>query len=44
MDFCTNEEFVRFCPFFEDALRNDATVLVKYWLSVSDEEGQSAVG
>jgi polyphosphate kinase len=41
MGFCTEakyEEFLRFCPFFEQALRNDGMILVKYWLSVSDEE------
>jgi polyphosphate kinase len=41
MGFCTDaeyEEFLRFCPFFEQALQNEGIVLVKYWLSVSDEE------
>jgi polyphosphate kinase 2 len=41
MGFCTEaeyEEFLRFCPFFEQALQNDGMILVKYWLSVSDEE------
>src|ERR1700685_2925571 len=41
MGFCTNpeyEEFLRFCPEFEQALINDGIMLVKYWLSVSDEE------
>ena len=41
MGFCTeeeDEEFLRFCPAFEEALQNDAIMLVKYWLSVSDEE------
>jgi polyphosphate kinase 2 len=41
MGFCTEdeyEEFLRFCPLFEQALRNDGMMLVKYWLSVSDEE------
>jgi polyphosphate kinase len=41
MSFCTEaeyEEFLRFCPFFEQALQNDGMMLVKYWLSVSDEE------
>ncbi|HUA11500.1 MAG TPA: polyphosphate kinase 2 [Solirubrobacteraceae bacterium] len=32
------EEFLRFCPQFEQALQNDGIRLVKYWLSVSDEE------
>jgi polyphosphate kinase len=41
LGFCTEaeyEEFLRFCPFFEQALQNDGMILVKYWLSVSDEE------
>jgi polyphosphate kinase len=41
MGFCTPEEyeeFLRFCPEFEQALINDGISLVKYWLSVSDEE------
>jgi len=41
MGFCTKaeyEEFLRFCPSFEQALQNDGIMLVKYWLSVSDEE------
>src|ERR1039457_574364 len=41
LGFCTDaeyEEFLRFCPFFEQALQNDGIILVKYWLSVSDEE------
>ena len=41
MDYCTQdeyEEFLRFCPLFEQALMNDGIMLVKYWLSVSDEE------
>jgi polyphosphate kinase len=41
MGFCTEaeyEEFLRFCPFFEEALQNDGIMLVKYWLSVSDDE------
>src|ERR1700674_1124242 len=41
MGFCTAaeyEEFLRFCPYFEEALQNDGIMLVKYWLSVSDEE------
>ena len=41
MGFCTEEEyeeFLRFCPLFEQALQNDGIMLVKYWLSVSDEE------
>jgi polyphosphate kinase 2 len=41
MGFCSEaeyEEFLRFCPAFEQALQNDGIILVKYWLSVSDEE------
>ncbi len=41
MGFCDEdeyEEFLRFCPAFEQALINDGIVLVKYWLSVSDAE------
>ena len=41
MGFCTEEEyaeFLRFCPTFEEALQNDGIMLVKYWLSVSDDE------
>jgi polyphosphate kinase 2 len=41
LGYCTQsqyEEFLRFCPLFEEALQNDGIILVKYWLSVSDEE------
>ncbi len=41
MGYCSQEqyeEFLRFCPLFEQALQNDGIMLVKYWLSVSDEE------
>jgi polyphosphate kinase 2 len=41
MGFCSDdeyEEFLRFCPLFEQAVQNDGMILVKYWLSVSDEE------
>jgi polyphosphate kinase 2 len=41
MDFCTQaeyEEFLRFCPLFERSLQDEGVQLVKYWLSVSDEE------
>ena len=41
MGFCTDAqytEFLRFCPEFEQALQNDGIRLIKYWLSVSDEE------
>jgi polyphosphate kinase len=41
LGYCTQDqyqEFLRFCPLFEEALMNDGVMLVKYWLSVSDEE------
>jgi polyphosphate kinase len=41
LGYCTEdqyEEFLRFCPLFEEALLNDGITLVKYWLSVSDAE------
>jgi polyphosphate kinase len=41
MGFCTEheyEEFLRFCPLFEQSLHNEGITLVKYWLSVSDAE------
>ena len=41
MGYCSEEqyeEFLRFCPQFEQSLQNEGIVLVKYWLSVSDEE------
>ena len=41
MGYCTEEqyeEFLRFCPLFEEALQNDGIILLKYWLSVSDSE------
>lgn len=41
MGFCTEEEyqeFMRFCPQFERGLIRSGIVLVKYWLSVSDNE------
>jgi polyphosphate kinase len=41
MGYCTEdqyEEFLRFCPQFEQSLENEGIMLVKYWLSVSDEE------
>jgi len=41
LGFCTDEqyeEFLRFCPLFEQAIQNDGIRLVKYWLSVSDDE------
>jgi polyphosphate kinase len=41
MGFCTDaeyEEFMRTCPQFERMLIRSGVILVKYWLSVSDEE------
>lgn len=41
MGFCTEEEyreFVRSCPEFERMLVRSGIILIKYWLSVSDEE------
>jgi len=41
MGFCSDaeyEEFLRFCPGFETSLQNEGIQLVKYWLSVSDNE------
>ena len=41
MGFCTQEEyeeFLRSCPPFERELLRSGIILVKYWLSVSDEE------
>jgi polyphosphate kinase 2 len=41
MGFCTDteyEEFMRSCPSFERMLQRSGIVLVKYWLSVSDDE------
>src|SRR5437773_6959592 len=41
MGFCTDEEyqeFLRSCPEFERMLVRSGIVLIKYWLSVSDEE------
>jgi polyphosphate kinase len=41
MGFCSEEqyeEFLRFCPQFELSLQNEGIVLLKYWLSVSDDE------
>ena len=41
MGFCTPaeyEEFMRSCPALERMLINSGIVLIKYWLSVSDEE------
>jgi polyphosphate kinase 2 len=41
MEFCTEEEhneFFRTCPVIERALVRSGIILVKYWLSISDEE------
>ena len=41
MGFCTQaeyEEFMRTCPQFERDLLRSGIILIKYWLSVSDEE------
>jgi polyphosphate kinase 2 len=41
MGFCTDEEYERFlrqCPTFERMLLDDGVILLKYWLSISDEE------
>jgi len=41
MGFCTDEEyeyFMRVCPILEKSLVRDGIILVKYWLSISDEE------
>src|SRR5947208_9877445 len=41
MGFCTDEEydeFLRACPRFEEMLVRSGIILIKYWLSVSDEE------
>ena len=41
MGFCTEDEyqeFMRFCPQFERGLIRSGIILVKYWLSVSDDE------
>jgi polyphosphate kinase 2 len=41
MGFCTEEEygeFMRSCPEFERMLIRSGIILIKYWLSVSDEE------
>jgi polyphosphate kinase 2 (PPK2 family) len=41
MGYCTDaeyEEFMRTCPQFERIIQGSGIVLLKYWLSVSDEE------
>ncbi len=47
MGFCSEEEyaeFMRTCPQFERNLQRSGIVLVKYWLSVSDEEQERRFG
>jgi polyphosphate kinase 2 len=44
MGFCTEEEyreFLRSCPDFERMLIRSGIILVKYWVSVSDEEQEA---
>lgn len=44
MGFCTDAEywdFLRSCPLFEQMLVSSGITLVKYWLSVSDEEQEN---
>ena len=41
MGFCTDEEYEQFmhdAPIFERMLQDNGIILIKYWLSVSDEE------
>jgi polyphosphate kinase len=41
MGFCTDEEYEEFlhsCPRFERILQRSGVILIKYWLSVSDDE------
>jgi polyphosphate kinase len=41
MGFCTNEEYEEFmhsCPRFERIIQRSGVILIKYWLSVSDDE------
>ncbi len=41
MGFCTDEEYTEFfrtCPQFERALVRSGIIVIKYWLSLSDEE------
>ncbi len=41
MGFCTDEEyreFIRTAPLFEQMLQGSGLIVIKYWLSVSDEE------
>src|SRR3989454_1906915 len=46
MGFCTDEEydeFMRTCPQFERMLVRSGIILIKYWLSVSDDEQERRV-
>ena len=41
MGFCTDKQyadFLRMCPGFESILKNNGTILVKYWFEVSEQE------
>lgn len=41
LGFCTDEQYELFleqCPFFERMLVQDGIILIKYWMSVSEEE------
>jgi polyphosphate kinase 2 len=41
MGFCTDKEYMEFlrqCPAFEQAIINSGSILIKYWLAVSEEE------
>lgn len=41
MGFCTEGEYLQFfaeCPAFERAIINSGSILIKYWLAVSEEE------
>jgi polyphosphate kinase 2 len=44
MGFCSDEEyteFLRSCPEFEKMLTRSGIILIKYWISVSDEEQEN---
>ncbi len=46
MGFCTEkeyEEFLRSCPLFEQMLVRDGIILLKYWVSVSDDEQERRI-
>ncbi len=45
MGFCTQEEYAEFlpsCPEFERMVVRSGVILLKYWLSVGDEEQSTA--